>query len=59
VGDRFVSHLSGYVYKVTAVDAEARTLRFAASEDPEDESGWESFADAASTFRHIPSEVSR
>lgn len=55
VGDRMVSHLSGYAYKVTAVDSEARTLRFASVEDPEDESGWESFGDAASTFRHTDS----
>lgn len=58
VGDRMVSYLSGYAYKVTAVDPEARTLRFASVGDLEDESGWESFADAASTFRHMPSGVS-
>lgn len=57
VGDRLVSHLSGYVYKITAVDQGEQQLRFAATWDPEDESGWESFTDAASTFRHLPAET--
>ena len=54
VGDHLVSNLSGYSYRVLAVDPDEELLRFVAAGDAEDESGWESFANVASTFRHVP-----
>lgn len=52
VGDRLVSNLSGYVYKIVDVDRAERRVKFAAAWDLED-AGWESFEDVASAFRHV------